>query len=277
MQLQAELKQQRELQDQREAMLTMEIGRVREQAGAREREVAEQMKNREHMFAEQMKLKEQEVVAMSDPREYVSKKKEVFEKYLAILRETPIEARLPEEFRDLKNIGFIGPTSSGKSTLLNTLARSKVAKTGVGQTTLDIAPVLRVHDYQLWDFPGSNDEIEYLDYKFLAFLTCFTKIYVLFDSDVRACLNILRLLDSLKIPMALLRTKCDIYDPSEFEELQEQKKKTREFLTENHLPGIEVYNVSTRNVIQGGELFDWQNFLVDLLDGKSLAGEVSRL
>jgi ribosome biogenesis GTPase A len=58
------------------------------------------------------------------------------------------------------SFGFFGITSTGKSTMINTLVGSEVAETGEGETTMKVqrydAPGL-----SLWDMPGCNDDTSY--------------------------------------------------------------------------------------------------------------------
>ncbi|CAF1478363.1 unnamed protein product, partial [Rotaria sordida] len=65
-------------------------------------------------------------------------------------RATPIEM-------NGNNIGIFGLTSTGKSTLLNSLLGEKKAETGAGETTTQITPYPSTQ-FTLWDVPGRNDE-----------------------------------------------------------------------------------------------------------------------
>jgi ribosome biogenesis GTPase A len=68
---------------------------------------------------------------MSDPVEYARMKQANFEQLLSKLKEYPIESSLPPELQAKVNIGFIGITGCGKSSLINTLAQKHVAETGI--------------------------------------------------------------------------------------------------------------------------------------------------
>jgi predicted GTPase len=59
------------------------------------------------------------------------------------------------------NIALFGLTSTGKSTMLNSLLGKKVAETGVGETTTEITPYAG-ESFTLWDIPGRNAELSYI-------------------------------------------------------------------------------------------------------------------
>ncbi|CAF1645145.1 unnamed protein product, partial [Adineta ricciae] len=72
-------------------------------------------------------------------------------------------ARLTEPMPlDNINIGIFGLTSTGKSTLLNSLLGKKVAETGPNETTTKITSYPGT-SYTLWDVPGRNDETVYIN------------------------------------------------------------------------------------------------------------------
>ena len=54
-----------------------------------------------------------------------------------------------------KHICFIGPTSSGKSSLINDIYQTKEA-IGLGSTTTSAKPVVNGKNVVVWDAPGIN-------------------------------------------------------------------------------------------------------------------------
>ncbi|CAF2004599.1 unnamed protein product [Rotaria magnacalcarata] len=66
----------------------------------------------------------------------------------------------PHPMQD-NNVALFGLTSTGKTTMLNSLSGSKVAETGSGKTTMEIKPY-HSERFTLWDIPGRNDETSYL-------------------------------------------------------------------------------------------------------------------
>ncbi|CAF3420499.1 unnamed protein product, partial [Rotaria sp. Silwood2] len=66
------------------------------------------------------------------------------------------------------NIGLFGLTSTGKSTLINSLLGQNVADTGVGETTTKITPY-NGSIFTLWNVPGRNDEVSYFSMEYISF------------------------------------------------------------------------------------------------------------
>jgi small GTP-binding protein len=227
--------------------------------------------------------------AMEDPMQYSNMKKANFENLLRNLQSHPVEASMPPEFKSKANVGFIGITSCGKSTLINTLAKREVAKTGMDETTKEITPVWALDSLQFWDFPGFNDRVDYFDIKFIAFVKAFSMMYVLYDNDLKVCLNLIRLLQALKVPFALVRTKCDndenpwktnlVAVESDLKAIREREAFSLSANGVHPLP--KVYHVSCRNArismkildykpeeVCGG-LYDWHELVKDMLALKS--------
>ncbi|CAF3187221.1 unnamed protein product, partial [Rotaria sp. Silwood2] len=82
------------------------------------------------------------------------------------------------------NIGLFGITSTGKSTMLNSLLGKKVAETGVGETTTKITPYQGMQ-YTLWDVPGRNDEINYLSMEYISFFKGLTRRLILIQATIK--------------------------------------------------------------------------------------------
>ncbi|CAF3369983.1 unnamed protein product, partial [Rotaria sp. Silwood2] len=82
------------------------------------------------------------------------------------------------------NIGLFGITSTGKSTMLNSLLGKKIAETGVGETTTKITPYQGMQ-YTLWDVPGRNDEINYLSMEYISFFKGLTRRLILIQATIK--------------------------------------------------------------------------------------------
>jgi GTP-binding protein EngB required for normal cell division len=96
------------------------------------------------------------------------------------------------------NIGLFGITSTGKSTMLNSLLGQKVAETGVSETTTKITPYPGTQ-YTLWDVPDRNDEISYLSLEYIAFFKGLSRRLILIQATVKENTSMLRLLDELDL------------------------------------------------------------------------------
>jgi GTP-binding protein EngB required for normal cell division len=107
-------------------------------------------------------------------------------------------------------IGFIGNTSVGKSSVINSCFGQEVCETGIGQVTLE------PHSYALpnsslvfWDLPGQNDDVSYLSIKYISFLKAMSFVGVVVTSTVSEISTVLKLLESLRIPYHIIVNKID--------------------------------------------------------------------
>jgi predicted GTPase len=117
--------------------------------------------------------------------------------------------------REGKNIGMFGMTSTGKSTMVNSLLGKKVADTGVGETTKEITPY-QGKGYTVWDAPGRNDELTYSNKKYISFIKGLTRRLILIQCTIKENLDLMHLLDDIVV------NKFDDVDEDERRKFQHQ-------------------------------------------------------
>ena len=80
-----------------------------------------------------------------------------------------------------KHICFIGPTSTGKSTLINDLYHSKES-VGLGSTTSQARPVFNGKNVVVWDAPGINKQWGTYNAQNLSFFHDLDYIFLLYSA-----------------------------------------------------------------------------------------------
>ncbi|CAF3763859.1 unnamed protein product [Rotaria sp. Silwood1] len=121
------------------------------------------------------------------------------------------------------NIGLFGLTSTGKSTILNAILGQKLAKTGVGETTKKIVSYSSTH-FTLWDVPGRNDEINYMNMEYISFFKGLSKRLLLIEATVKENSSMMKLLDAIGLHYAIVFNKFDKVDDDEQQAIQQQIK-----------------------------------------------------
>ncbi|CAF0878152.1 unnamed protein product [Adineta ricciae] len=139
------------------------------------------------------------------------------------------------------NIGLFGLTSTGKSTMLNTLIGKTVAETGAGETTTTITPH-KGSKFILWDIPGRNDEVSYFSMEYISFFKGLTRRLILIGSTVKENSSLMRLLDELGLKYTIVFNKFDLVKDAEQSKV---KSKIESETKELGLKGVEkIYFVS---------------------------------
>ncbi|CAF4560103.1 unnamed protein product [Rotaria sp. Silwood2] len=156
------------------------------------------------------------------------------------------------------NIGLFGITSTGKSTMLNSLLGKKIAETGVGETTTKITPYQGMQ-YTLWDVPGRNDEINYLSMEYISFFKGLTRRLILIQATIKENSSMMKLLDEIGLRYDIVFNKFDKVDEEERTAIQQQ---IRSEIKSLGLKGVDhVFFVSSKHI----QMFpDWLT-MVNLL------------
>ncbi len=158
------------------------------------------------------------------------------------------------------NVALFGLTSTGKSTMLNTLLGKNLAETGVGETTVKIK-AYPATGYTLWDVPGRNDEVSYLSMEYVSFFKGLSRRLVLIQATVKENSSMMKLLDELKLEYDIVFNKFDKVDAEEQSLVKEQIHKEIQSLGLQKVG--KVYFVSARNP----KMFDDWRVMVDHLTG----------
>lgn len=211
----------------------------------------------------------------ADPKNFDKFDKKKFKRYTQGLEgiTDQIQHKKLDEFPGV-NIGCIGNTSSGKSSLMNKLAGSKVCEVGKGEVTTELSMVHEGPLFRLWDFPGKHEANSYYDYNLILILCAMTRVVVMYESSPKEVFRLLQILNALKIDYILVRSKCDLYDSDEDSfSLAEYIQRDTTFLQKKGLP-TKVYSISVKNVEindndpdneQEEDVFDWEEFYVEML------------
>jgi GTP-binding protein EngB required for normal cell division len=112
------------------------------------------------------------------------------------------------------NIGFIGKTSSGKSTLINSLFGEDLAKVGAGATTTEIEAYEGL-GYKLYDTPGLDDDLTYLDEEHTHFWKLMTARVIVVTNTMKEMTRVLRFLDGIHLRYDIVVNKFDMVEPAE--------------------------------------------------------------
>ena len=119
------------------------------------------------------------------------------------------------------NIGIFGLTSTGKSTMINSLIGNKVADVGVGETTR-VKKAYEGRNCTYWDTPGRNDESTYTNEEYISFLKGLSRRLIVVQYTVKENLKLIRLLDSLGLGYEIIVNKFDHVDENEQSKFKRQ-------------------------------------------------------
>ncbi|CAF2877382.1 unnamed protein product, partial [Rotaria sp. Silwood2] len=148
-------------QRQRNEELTAQNKKLREDLDRYQKEHEEQLKQMTKLLTE---LKDQKLNSFEAIETHNKRAKEAL-------------VQLAQQAKPIgmtgNNVALFGLTSTGKSTMLNSLLGEKKAATGVGETTLEVASYAG-RNFVLWDIPGRNDEISYMSMQYMSVFTGLT-------------------------------------------------------------------------------------------------------
>ncbi|CAF3885887.1 unnamed protein product [Rotaria sp. Silwood1] len=182
-----------------------------------------------------MQLKRQKIESFEDLVKQDKEAKEVLVNLTQATRPAPLEGI---------NIGFFGLTSTGKSTMLNSLLGQNVADTGVGETTTKVTPYSGT-EFTLWDVPGRNDEVSFFSMEYISFFKGLSRRLILIQATVKENSSMMKLLDEVGLHYDIVFNKFDKVEPDEQELV---KRQINEEIKHIGLKGIEhIYFVSAKN------------------------------
>lgn len=118
-----------------------------------------------------------------------------------------------------RHVCFIGPTSAGKSTILNDLF-DLTEKVGLGSTTDKANPVFEDSKVVVWDVPGVNNDWESFNPENLCFFHNIDYAFVLYDKEPKENKKLLKILEALNRAFTLVRTKCDNWKPGDIKTVE---------------------------------------------------------
>ena len=156
------------------------------------------------------------------------------------------------------NIGLFGITSTGKSSLINAMLGAKLAEIGMGETTTRITPY-QGNGYNLWDFPGRNDEVSYFSMEYISFLKGLSKRLIIIQATVKENSSLIRLLDANGLNYTIVVNKFDKLDEDERDKFQNQIRSEI-----NHMDFKGVENVYFLSAKQPSMFPDWNKMINDV-------------
>ena len=211
-----------EANERRERQQAEERRREREAAERRRREQEaeeERRRIRQEMDREQHKIDRvnRQIERMERKAERDAWKHERRrEKTLARLARQAQRDRIPGI-----NIGVFGQTSTGKSTMINSLVGTRVADVGVGETTR-LRKAYQGRTCTYWDTPGRNDESTYTNEEYISFIKGLSRRLIIIQFTVKENLKLIHLLDSLGLGYDVVVNKFDDIDEGERCKFQRQ-------------------------------------------------------
>lgn len=215
-------------------------------------------KQLDEAIAEVKELKA-EAVAAGDPalfRENATKALEVFIRKIPELGLKDYIEKLAGEF----HIGFLGNTSAGKSSIINTLYGTS-EPVALDDCTKGCHIV---HSYLkdgrttfVWDVAGSNDDYQYYNATHLAFVKSLDLVVIVYDNDIGMISNFVKVVHAVNTNIIFVRTKCDMKSKYDIRTVDQVKALDVSKLESLHADPI-VYAVSAHNIDNGAEeTFDW--------------------
>jgi len=171
------------------------------------------------------------------------------------------ELKLTEAITDKqgkKHIGFIGPISTGKTTMINTLCNIKLP-VSLGHCTEGCKKVHTHDNTVIWDMCGTNDDYKFYNSKTLGFIASLDKVAILFSTDISAIANILRVVNEINPNIVLIRSKVDQHNKLNCRSIEEEHVRDEQAVSELLGKNIKVYNTSSLNIMNStGNKFDWE-------------------
>ncbi|CAF3855765.1 unnamed protein product [Rotaria sp. Silwood1] len=164
-----------------------------------------------------------------------------------------------------RSFGFFSLTSTGKSTMINKLIGSDLAKTGAGETTTQVT-FYDGSGYRLYDIPGRNDDISYFSMKYVAFWKALTGRLVLITTTVKEMTKVFRLLDTINLRYDIVVNKFDLVS---FNKRDTFKQQVQNQIRECGLRGVDhIWYISAQNLRQFSDWMIMVNSLTIMFNEK---------
>jgi small GTP-binding protein len=206
---------------------------------------------------EALKVFETEAIDRGDPNLYKENANKLLDGFIEKLPQLNLVDLIVKETGE-NHIGFMGPISAGKTTMINTLFGLNLP-VALGHCTTTCDVVHTQDNMCFWDVPGSQDDYRFYKAENLSFVKSLDKAVLLYDNDIDMISNILRVVNKI-IPdnIILVRTKVDQHNEKNVRTIAEEKEIDQRKIKE--LLGVElnVYCVSSFNIINDGNSYDWE-------------------
>jgi GTPase SAR1 family protein len=211
--------------------------------------------------ANKLKQFEEEAKKKSDPKHYKENASQLLKNFVAGLDKLELTESIKKNPGEI-HIGVIGPISSGKTTLINTMFNTKLPTT-LGHNTEGCKVVYAKDNMVVWDLMGVNDDYKFYDAESLSFIKSLDVCLVLFDNDIKMVSSILLTIHKLNpAGLVIIRTKVDQWNPNNARTVYEERTIDSYNASELLNDKIDTYCISSLNVdktMNGGveKIYDW--------------------
>lgn len=206
---------------------------------------------------EQLRKFENDAKKLGDPKLYQKNSQNLLNNFVAKLSSLQLTDVIVKKTGE-HHIGFIGPVSSGKTSMINAMF-NKNLPVALGHCTEKCEVVHSENLNIIWDVCGQNDDFKFYQPENLSFVKNLDKCIILFDNDISMISNFLKVVHKINPHnMIIIRTKVDQYNSSNVRTIREEQaldtQKVRDLLG---VP-IKTYCVSSHNIMNGKpDKFDW--------------------
>ena len=218
---------------------------------------------KKRLDAEKVRLEEERKKAKeASLREAIEKQ---IQQVLDSLQKLSLSQAIPRADKE-KHIGFFGPVSSGKTTF-QTVLYGLSNPVALGHCTEGANVVSKNRERVIWDVHGEDQSFSYFAPEELSFAKSLNVRVILFDSDIESITWILKIMHAINpTNLLIVRTKADQCGEDSSRSVAEEKARDGQKVKE--VLGLAepwpVYCISSHNVRDGKEKFDWDTLVTQL-------------
>ena len=206
---------------------------------------------------------EKEAQEKGDPKLFQENSKKLMDTFVIQLSKLDLKSIITKKTGET-HIGFVGPISAGKTSVINALFKLNLP-VALGHCTEKCEVVHTESLNVIWDVCGTNDDFKFYKPESLSFIKDLDKVVILFDNDIAMISNFLKVISKLNKNIVLVRTKLDQFQAGHVRTLTEEKELDKKKVKDLIGVALEVYYVSAHNVSGGKfQIFDWDSFRAEL-------------
>lgn len=227
-------------------------------------EVPVETKQQLQQQQEQIETFEKEAIERADPKHFQESQQKLIDTFVEQLPKLKLTDIINKKTGE-NHIGFIGPISAGKTSLINAMF-DKNLPVALGHCTDSCEVVHTENTNIVWDVCGQNDDYKFYRPENLSFVKNLDKCAVLFDNDINMIANFLKIIYTINPEnLIIVRTKVDQYSHDHARTIAEErildKQKVKNLLGVD----MEIHYVSSHNVKNGkDDKYDWDTLKTTL-------------